>query len=162
MDEADESRPVADRAESARRARSNYLLYLVATGVWIVVSVLPGDPSDAADWVLPVIGSLGLLAFIMLVIGVVRAYGDRKNADEGTATHFRLQIRSFWISWLYTGINILVFTVSAAISQWPALFYFVSEIITYAINVWFIIRCVKGLRYLSRQEPYPNPGTWLW
>ena len=162
MDEADESRPAADRAESARRARSNYLLYLVATGVWIVVSILPGDPSDAADWVLPVVGSLSLLAFIMLVIGVVRAYGDRKNADEGTAAHFRLQIRSFWISWLYTGINILVFMVSAAISPWPGLLYFASEIITYAINVWFIIRCVKGLRYLSRQEPYPNPGTWLW
>lgn len=28
--------------------------------------------------------------------------------------------------------------------------------------IWWTKRCVRGLRYLSRQEPYPSPGIWLW
>ncbi len=27
---------------------------------------------------------------------------------------------------------------------------------------WWTKRCVRGLRYLFRQEPHPNPRTWLW
>lgn len=27
---------------------------------------------------------------------------------------------------------------------------------------WWTKRCLRGLRCLSRQEPHPNPGTWLW
>ena len=31
-----------------------------------------------------------------------------------------------------------------------------------SIDAWMITRCIKGLERLARQEPYPNPGTWLW
>ena len=152
----------AGGAEGARRARWNYFLYLVATGLGLVVNVLLDVPSDTADWVVPVVGSLGLLSFIVLVVGVVRAYGGRKKADGKTAAHFRLQIRSFWISWLYTGGNISVFMVLAEVFSWPGLSHFASAMAVYAIHLWFAVRCVKGLRYLSRQQPYPNPATWLW
>lgn len=27
---------------------------------------------------------------------------------------------------------------------------------------WWTKRCLRGLRCLSRQEPHPNPATWLW
>ncbi len=162
MADADESRPVADRAESARRARSNYVLFLVGTGLGLVASVLLDDSPYAADWVFPVAGSLGLMSFIVLVIVLVRAYGDRKTADETMATHFRVQIRTFWISWLYAGINVSVLVILAEIVPWLGLINVASEMVGYAIHLWFAIRCVKGLRYLSRQELYPNPATWLW
>jgi uncharacterized membrane protein len=29
------------------------------------------------------------------------------------------------------------------------------------IGVWFAVRCVMGLYYLSQNQPYPRPDTWL-
>ena len=26
--------------------------------------------------------------------------------------------------------------------------------------IWFIVRCVKGLHYISQGKPYPNPQSW--
>lgn len=157
-----ESGPATESAKSARHARSNYVLYLVATGLVIVANALIDEPSDASNWGVPIVGSLLLLSIIVLIIAVVRAYGDRKKADEKIAAHFRLQIRTFWISWLYGGVNALIFLVSAEFFSLPELVIVASDMAAYAIHIWFVIRCVKGLRYLSRQEPYPNPGTWLW
>jgi len=27
--------------------------------------------------------------------------------------------------------------------------------------IWLVVRCVKGLRIVSKNLPYPNPKTWL-
>jgi len=28
-------------------------------------------------------------------------------------------------------------------------------------TVWLIIRCVKGMQYVSRGESHPDPDTWM-
>ena len=33
-------------------------------------------------------------------------------------------------------------------------------VLFFVIAIWWIIRCVKGLRYLDRREPYPDYRTW--
>jgi len=166
MNEA-ENRPAADRAESARHARSNYLLYLASTGIGVGAGIIfefaDIDGVDAIDSTALMVGGLiGLLSFVLLIIGVVRAYTDRKKADETTATHFRLQIRTFWINWLYTAAVswVVGFLAEFVLPQVAA--DIVNYIVWLAVVAWFVMRCVKGLRFLSRQEPYPNPGTWLW
>ena len=162
MDEADESRPAADRAESARRARSNYLLYLVSTGCGFAIGVLLSlsvfDEPDAGPLVL--LG--GLFVLVVLIIAVARAHMDRKKADETMATHFRVQIRTFWIYFLYAVGMSLAVNILGAPAAGSGAAAIASQIVWIAMVAWFVIRCVKGLRYLSRQEPYPNPGTWLW
>ena len=26
---------------------------------------------------------------------------------------------------------------------------------------WLIVRCAKGIKYLDREEAYPEPGSWM-
>ena len=81
----------------------------------------------------------------------------RKKADEVTVTHFRLQIRTFWLCGLY-GVAICI----ATLLLMPEAVSVVGWIYWVSIDAWMITRCIKGLECLARQEPYPNPGTWLW
>ena len=162
MDEADESRPVADRAESARQARSNYLVYLAGVGVSVVSGILFKVADSAGQEpvgpTLLLAGSLiGLSAFALLIIGLVRAYAGRKKAEEVTASHFRVQVRTFWISLLYSVAVALFITILI-----PEVAEIVDWIAWIAVDGWFVFRCIKGLAYLIRRQPYPNPGTWLW
>ncbi len=99
-----------------------------------------------------------LLAFVLLIVGLVRAYMGRKKADEAAAAHFEVQIRTFWLGALYTavpvGLAALMWTREAA--------ELVAWIAWVSVDAWFVMRCIKGLECLHRQEPYPNPRTWLW
>ena len=83
------------------------------------------------------------------VIGVVVAYIYRSEAPDWLATHYRFQIRTFWIGLLYTLIGGLT---AWLLVGWLILFFWL---------IWLIVRCVKGFRYLERREPYPEPDTWL-
>lgn len=94
-----------------------------------------------------------LLASIVLwvtgVIGVIVAYVYKDDAPEWLQSHYRLQIRTFWISFLYVILGMLLLVV----------------LVGYAILVfwliWFLVRCIKGIRYLNRGQAYPNPDNWL-
>jgi uncharacterized membrane protein len=98
---------------------------------------------------------LYLLALITVhvtaAIGVVVAYVYEGDAPPALRTHYRFQIRTFWIALLY-GL------VSAALLP-----LFGIGVAGFAfIAVWIIVRCVKGLRYMDRREAIPDPATWLW
>lgn len=89
---------------------------------------------------------IGLLA----LIGVVIAYVSRNDSGGWVNDHYRFQIRTFWIGLLY-------FAVGTATA-----FIVIGWLVLLAALVWWIVRCVKGLQCVSRQEPYPNIETWLW
>ncbi len=91
-----------------------------------------------------------LVVGVTSLVGVVIAYVYQGDAPEGLRTHFRLQIRTFWIGLLYAFLGLLL---SLAV---------LGVVLLAFVAVWLIVRCVKGLRYLDRREPYPSPGTWLW
>jgi uncharacterized membrane protein len=84
------------------------------------------------------------------LVGVVLAYVNVGDAPEPLRTHYRFQIRTFWIAALYGAIG----TILALFGVWlvPVLF----------VALWLVVRCVKGLKHLGRHEPYPNVTTWLW
>ena len=81
-------------------------------------------------------------------------------------SHYRFQIRTFWIGWLYILIAFAVIVSSIG-------FVFSSDFGLMGLMIaagsagwifgviWTIIRCIKGLIYELRNEPYPNPGTWF-
>ncbi|MFC4308576.1 DUF4870 family protein [Steroidobacter flavus] len=85
---------------------------------------------------------------ITAVVGVIMAYVHKDGAPEWLRTHYELQIRTFWfglivgaiggvLSWILIGLPILL-----------------------ALAIWWIIRCVKGLKYAGESAPYPNHLGW--
>ncbi len=94
-----------------------------------------------------------MLASVVLwvtgLVGVIIAYVYRDEAPEWLQSHYRLQIRTFWISFLYVTLGMLLLVV---IVGYAVLLFWL---------VWFLVRCIKGIRYLNRGQAYPNPETWL-
>lgn len=94
-----------------------------------------------------------MLASVVLwvtgLVGVIIAYVYRDEAPEWLQSHYRLQIRTFWISFLYVILGMLLLVV---IVGYAVLLFWL---------VWFLVRCIKGIRYLNRGQAYPNPETWL-
>lgn len=89
-----------------------------------------------------IIGVTGLIAVIM-------AYVNNDDNDHWLQTHYRFQIRTFWIGILYAFIGVLLSQV--IIGYLILLFTF----------FWLIIRCAKGLKQLQNQQPVKNLESWL-
>ncbi len=86
---------------------------------------------------------------ITALIGVVMANINCKEAPAILASHYRFQIRTFWIGLLYFVIG---GATSIVVIGWFLLLLSV---------IWLIVRCVKGMKYLSRGQPHPDPTSWL-
>jgi uncharacterized membrane protein len=83
------------------------------------------------------------------LVGVIMAYLNQKDADEMLKTHYRFQIRTFWIGMLYIFIGALL---SMVLIGYLILLFYV---------VWLIVRCVKGLQALDSNEALANPASWM-
>jgi uncharacterized membrane protein len=82
-------------------------------------------------------------------IGVIIAYVDRSKTTDTYSTHYRYLIRTFWIGVLYAVVSFLLS------------FVLVGLLVMFATALWYLIRCVKGIVLLMRDEPISNAGTWL-
>lgn len=110
-------------------------------------------PPGASDLPAKIVYGLYLSSLVLGVtalVGVVVAYVYQGEAPEALRTHYRFQIRTFWIGLLYGVVSGLL--VVAFVGFLGFLF----------IAVWLVIRCVKGFQQLSRYQPVPDPATWLW
>jgi uncharacterized membrane protein len=92
---------------------------------------------------------VGLISGITLLIGVIMAYVNRDGAPDWLQSHYRFQIRTFWIGLLYSVIGGILSIVLIGFLIW--LF----------TVVWLIVRCVKGFKYLERREAVPNVESWM-
>lgn len=106
--------------------------------------------------------SLYLLAFatgITAIAGVIIAYAQRSASGPTNASHYTFMIRTFWgglIAMLFGG---LLFGVGAILSiiliGFPIMG--LAWLVFALTTVWYAVRCIVGLVYLSRGEPYPRP-----
>jgi uncharacterized membrane protein len=111
----------------------------------------PFNPSEASDANLVYILYLvGLLVGITAIAGVIMAYVNRSSAPEWVQTHYRVQIRTFWIGMLYSVIGLLTCVIVIG-------FFWLVFVL-----VWWIVRCVKGMEAISRGLPYERPTSWMW
>ncbi len=112
----------------------------------------PAAPErDSTAKIIYVLFLLSFFAGVTSLVGVIMAYVYEGDASERIRTHYRFQIRTFWIGVLYAFLSSL------------ALMLFGIGILGFLfLAVWIIVRCVKGLRYLDRREAVPDPATWLW
>ncbi|WP_026377471.1 DUF4870 family protein [Aestuariibacter salexigens] len=92
---------------------------------------------------------ISIVSGITGVIGVVMAYVYRDDAPAWLRSHFRWQIRTFWIG---AGMLILGTIFSIVLIGWLLIAFWV---------IWLIIRCVKGLRAVDQQQPCQDVETWL-
>jgi uncharacterized membrane protein len=114
----------------------------------------PPPPSAARDQgnLVNVVYILYLVAVIFgptAIIGVVMAYVNKGDAPGWIATHYRFQIRTFWIG-LLIGVVGMILTI-----------VLIGWLVLLAWAVWLIVRSVKGMKYLSDGRPIPDPETWM-
>jgi uncharacterized membrane protein len=93
---------------------------------------------------------VSLAVGVTALVGVIMAYVNMGDAPDALKTHYRFQIRTFWIGLLYGIVGAILSIVG------------IGFLLLAFVAVWLIIRCVKGLKILDRNEAYPNPATWLW
>lgn len=96
-----------------------------------------------------VLYGVGYFTGMTALIGVVIAYMKVDDADPVLRSHYRFQIRTFWIGLLYLAIGIPLCMVLIGI---PILVWW---------SVWSLIRIVKGFLLLIEQKPIVDPGSWL-
>ncbi|HEX3939060.1 MAG TPA: hypothetical protein VHX43_16265 [Xanthobacteraceae bacterium] len=92
---------------------------------------------------------VGFLTGVSAVIGLIIATMQIERADPVSRSHFRFQVRTFWIGLLYAAVGAitLYLAIGAVILLWWV--------------VWTAIRCVKGLLLLNAGEPIAEPESWL-
>ena len=92
---------------------------------------------------------LALVNGITGIVGVIMAYQYRDSAPEWLRSHFVFQIRTFWFLLLFGAISFVLCAI------------LIGFLLLALLTLWWIVRCVKGLSFLSEQQPHPNPDTLL-
>jgi uncharacterized membrane protein len=82
------------------------------------------------------------------LVGVIIAYINKSESSPWLQTHYQFQIRTFWISILFTSIAIIT------------MFILIGFVILFATLIWLIVRCVKGYQLLEKRLPHPDPTSW--
>lgn len=124
-------------------------------------------PRAEEDKILPaVVYGLYLLGFtngLTFFVGLIVAYVNRDAAGPINASHYTFAIRTFWlaIAWFLIGCVVAAFgaLLSLILVGIPVLMAGIA--IMGAVGVWFVVRCVMGIYYLTRGEAHPRPRTWL-
>jgi uncharacterized membrane protein len=91
----------------------------------------------------------GFLTGVSAVVGLIIATMQIERADPVSRSHFRFQIRTFWIGLVYilAGVATVHVGIGALILLWWI--------------VWTAMRCVKGLLTLNAGEPIADPESFL-
>lgn len=112
------------------------------------VNTAPAVNSSTAKLVY-ILYLVGLVFGITGIIGVIVAYINKSDAPEWMQSHYRFQIRTFWMGFVYILIGSIL---SIVLIGWLVILFWI---------VWLIIRCVKGLKALEQQQPVENETSWM-
>jgi len=93
---------------------------------------------------------VGLIVPMTPIVGVIMAYVNWRDAPEWVGTHYRFQIRTFWIGLLYSLIGLVTCFILVG-------FFWLGFVL-----IWWIVRCVKGMQAISRGAAYERPASWMW
>jgi uncharacterized membrane protein len=109
--------------------------------------------SDAAEGrtanLIYILYLLSLIFGITSLVGLVMAYINKGDAPEWLQSHYRFQIRTFWI-------GLLIGVIGAATAV-----FMVGILFLVFLFVWWIVRCVKGMKYITEGSAHPDPASWM-
>ncbi len=115
-----------------------------------IVSEASGDAAEGRTAnLIYILYLLSLLFGVTSLVGLIMAYINKGGAPEWAQSHYRFQIRTFWIGLLLGVIG--AFTVAFVVGILILVFLF----------VWWITRCVKGMKYISEGSAHPDPASWM-
>lgn len=83
------------------------------------------------------------------LVGVIIAYVYEDKQSDWLSSHFRYQIRTFWMGLLYSLIGFLT------------VFVLIGYLILLLVMIWLIVRCVKGMQRLDQQAEVENVESWM-
>lgn len=106
------------------------------------------DSDTTMALVVYVLNFVSYFTGITSLIGVIIAYVKIGDADPMLQTHYRFQIRTFWIGVLYLVVGVILAMV------------FVGVVIILWWFVWSLARNIRGVILLSEKRPIPNPASW--
>lgn len=87
---------------------------------------------------------------VTVLVGIVLAYiWKNEPHSDWEDTHYRYLIRTFWLGLIGTIIGTLLLIVLVGFLVWLA------------VGVLVVVRCVLSLINAQKQQPMPNPDTWL-
>lgn len=117
-----------------------------------MIMITPYNPDNIKKWAM-VAYWLYIFSFLVgffSVIAVIIAYVFRDDVRGSFfESHFTYQIRTFWIGLLYFAIGLVLSLV------------FIGYFIFIFTFIWLLVRAIKGLRTLSKNQPILNEKTWL-
>jgi uncharacterized membrane protein len=92
---------------------------------------------------------VGYFTVIPAIVGVIIAHLQVGRGDAFLDSHYRFQIRTFWIGLLYivVGTILSVVLIGLLVLAW----WF----------IWSLIRCIKGILALNEGQTITNPSSWL-
>jgi uncharacterized membrane protein len=96
-----------------------------------------------------VLYGVGYFTGISALVGVIIAHVKIDEADPMLRSHYRFQIRTFWIGLLYLVIGVPLCAVLIGV---PILFWWF---------IWSLVRIVKGGLLVAEYKPIVDPGSWL-
>jgi uncharacterized membrane protein len=116
----------------------------------------PLVPSTDIALIIYILYFLGYCTGITNVIGVIMAHIQIDTADPMLATHYRFQIRTFWIGLLYVfvGSVLSLIVIGAAVG-----YRHVGALVWWFI--WSLIRSIKGVLALNERRPIADPTSWM-
>jgi len=113
-------------------------------------------------------------AFFVFLVAGVWAYLER-GRDSILDTHYRFQIRTFWVN-VVAGLALPLFFLIAVIGGVGSFLMgqddptslvlsviagtFLPMLIGLGLSIWTIVRSVAGLSRLDNGKPIDNPATW--
>lgn len=107
------------------------------------------NDSTAGTKVIYILLMVSTLIPFIVIIAVIMAYIYKDDSPEWLESHYRFQIRTFWIGLLYVSIGLITSTV--IIGYLILLFFY----------IWVIVRCIKGLKQLENNQPVKNLESWM-
>ena len=96
---------------------------------------------------------LSFLAGFTAVIGIVIAYVAKADAPDWLKSHYEFATRTFWLGFFGWFFVILLFCTIIGIPF--------ALLLGLSLEIWWIIRCVQGLDFASKDQPIPKPQSWL-
>lgn len=114
----------------------------------------PPASTSGFDFNHPTIISLLYISSAVLgvtaIVGVVLAYVWKGEAHaEWETSHYDYLIRTFWIGLIGAVVSVLLMIV------------LIGFLLIVAVGVLVVVRCVLSLINAQKQQPMPNPDTWL-
>lgn len=92
----------------------------------------------------------GFLFGITWLVGVILAYVWKDDAKaEWERSHYVYHVRTFWIGFLGSVVSFFLMIILIGFLLWAA------------VAVLVVVRSVLSLIQAQKQEPMPNPETWL-